>query len=300
MTASLSLIVAAGLTVSLLDYDPPTGAVVVVSVALLAFSCCRTSWGTAPRCGSAGRCSASGCPARAAGADLHPLTVVVAVAGTTLLFLLARWGIALAAVTVGVLWSTWLIGTAPPDPRWFFGLAGVGLFAFSLRKGSPLAWFAALFVRRRSCCRSTKVPFFEVPTLVLAGLLLLAGLSSSGPASAAPDPLRSRAERRPAAQRDGDLGRIVVDAVTGTVSARDARRRRVLAAGVRATPAGACRSGDAGCLDRCDRPALGHPGHAAALDGTGTGRRGTDRRGRTHRVGPRKRQETSAWLRTLQ
>ena len=42
---------------------PPTGAVVVVSVALLAVRCCcRTSWGTAPRPGSAGRCSASGWP----------------------------------------------------------------------------------------------------------------------------------------------------------------------------------------------------------------------------------------------
>ncbi|MEI2619648.1 MAG: hypothetical protein V9G09_02775 [Candidatus Nanopelagicales bacterium] len=72
----------------------------------------------------------------------------MAVAGTALLFLLARWGIALAAVAVGVLWSVWLIGAAPPDARWFFGVAGVGLFAFSLRKGAaPLAWFAALFVQ---------------------------------------------------------------------------------------------------------------------------------------------------------
>ena len=79
----------------------------------------------------------------------------------------------------------------------------------------------------------TGLPFFEVPTLVLAGLLLLAGSSSSGPANSVLI-LYAPALSAAPAQRADDLGRTLVDAVTGTVSARDARRRRVPAAGVRA------------------------------------------------------------------
>ena len=178
VTASLSLIVAAGLTVSLLDYDPPTGAVVVVSVALLAVLLLQdtlghraSTWIGWPLFGFWLALLLLLAPTSTA------MTAVVAVAGTALLFLLARWGIALAAVAVGVLWSVWLIGAAPPDARWFFGVAGVGLFAFSLRKGAaPLAWFAALLVQTAFLLQIDEVPFFEVPTLVLAGLLLLAGL----------------------------------------------------------------------------------------------------------------------------
>ncbi len=178
VTAGLSLVLASGLTLSLLGYDPPTGAVVEVAVALLALVLLQdvlghraSMWIGWPLFGFWLGLLALLVPTSIA------LTVVVAVAGTTLLFLLARWGIALAAVTVGALWSTWLIGTAPPDPQWFFGLAGVGLFAFSLRKGAAvLAWFAALFVQTAFLLQVTEVPFFEVPALVLAGLLLLAGL----------------------------------------------------------------------------------------------------------------------------
>jgi hypothetical protein len=178
VTAGLSLVIATSLTLSLLDYEPPTGAVVVVAVALLAVLLLQdvlghraSTWIGWPLFGFWLALLCLLLPNSTA------MTVVVAVTGTALLFLLARAGIALSAVTVGVLWSAWLIGTAPPDLQWFFGLAGVGLFAFSLRKGAaPLAWFGALFVQTAFLLQINEVPFFEVPTLVLAVLLLLAGL----------------------------------------------------------------------------------------------------------------------------
>ena len=178
VTAGVSLLVATVLTMALLAFDPPTGATVVTAAALLllllaheATGSRAASWVGWPLFGTWTALLALHLP------DGPWLTAAMAGVGVVLLFGVARWGVGLAAVSAGALWTTWLIAAWEPDQWLFFAIAGLGVLAFSLRDGAaPLAWFGALSLQVAFLLRIDDVPFFEVPTLVLAGLLLLAGL----------------------------------------------------------------------------------------------------------------------------
>lgn len=176
VSAGVSVLIAAVFTLSLLSFSPPTGASVVVAAALLLLllaydanhATALVGW---PLFGSWLALLAMHMP------DSSWLTAAMAAAGVALLFLIARWGVGLAAVSAGALWTTWLIGAWESDPWLFFGIVGAGLLAFSLRPGAaPLAWFGAVALQTAFFLQVDSVPFFEVPTLVFAGFLLLAGL----------------------------------------------------------------------------------------------------------------------------
>ncbi len=178
LTAGVSLLVAAVLTVALLAFDPPTGATVVIAAALLLLLLAQeatgnraAAWVGWPLFGTWLAIAALHLP------DGAWLTAAMAAAGVALLFGIARWGVGLAAVSAGALWTTWLVAAWEPEQWLFFAFVGLGILLFSLRDGAaPLAWFGALSLEVAFLLRVDDVPFFEVPTLVLAGLLLLAGL----------------------------------------------------------------------------------------------------------------------------
>lgn len=178
VSAAVSALIAAAFTLRLLDFSPPTGANVAIAAALLllllaheATGNAATAWVGWPLFGSWLALLAMHVP------DSSWLTAAMAAAGVALLFLIARWGVGLAAVSAAALWTTWLIGSWESDQWLFFGIVGTGLLAFSLRSGAaPLAWFGAVALQTAFLLQVDSVPFFEVPTLVFAGLLLLAGL----------------------------------------------------------------------------------------------------------------------------
>lgn len=168
----ICLAVAAVFTAVALSFDPPAGAVLLMAAALLAAILVGAPWAAWPL---------TGLLLATLGLTLPETTLMAAaagVAGTILLFAAARTSIPLAALSAGILWSIFFIGTDTPSQNVLTGVAGIGLQAFSLVRGAaPLAWFSAAllwFTYLRAFRGDTL--FFEQDFLILAALLLVAGL----------------------------------------------------------------------------------------------------------------------------
>jgi hypothetical protein len=176
VAAAVSLTVAGLYTLALLDYSPPSGASIALAAGLLLVLLIHevttsriAAWVGWPMFGVWLSLLAIHLP------DGQWRAIAVAAAGVALLFLLSRWGVGIAALSAGSLWTTWVFAE---DPQWpFFMVMGLGLFAFSLRRSAAsLAWFGVLALEVAYLLEFEEVPFFEVPTLILAAMLLFAGL----------------------------------------------------------------------------------------------------------------------------
>ncbi len=167
----LCLAVAAGFTAVALTFDPPAGAVFVIAAALLAAILVGVPWAAWPLAGLL----------LAAIGLLLPESALMAgavgVVGTVLLFAAARTSIPLAALTSGILWSISFVSADTQSQTVLASVAGLGLLAFSLVRGAaPLAWFAAALLWLTYLRTIEESRFFEQDLLVLAALLLVAGL----------------------------------------------------------------------------------------------------------------------------
>ncbi|MEZ5184856.1 MAG: hypothetical protein R2720_03850 [Candidatus Nanopelagicales bacterium] len=175
--AALGLFAGAGFTLALLDYDPPIGTIVVVAAALLILLLLQGWIGARP-------VTLVGWPLFGFWLGLVWLllpssTVFAALIGATgvgLLFVVQRWGTTLGVLSAATVWTTWIIGQETV-PAILFAIAGLGLFGLALRPAAaPVAWLGALSLETALLLQIGDVPFFEVPTLSLAALLLAAGL----------------------------------------------------------------------------------------------------------------------------
>ncbi|MEI2785459.1 MAG: hypothetical protein V9E82_07135 [Candidatus Nanopelagicales bacterium] len=168
----ICLAVAAGFTAVALSFDPPAGAALVMAAALLAAILVGVPWAAWPLAGLLLATLGLTLPETAL------MAAAAGVAGTILLFAAARTSIPLAAVSAGILWSISFIGTDTQPQNVLAGVAGLGLLAFSMVRGAaPLAWFSAAllwFTYLRTIGGAAR--FFEQELLVLAALLLVAGL----------------------------------------------------------------------------------------------------------------------------
>jgi hypothetical protein len=103
-------------------------------------------------------------------------TALTTCAGAALLFIVGRTSIPLAVFSAGTLWSFYFINTAE-SPSLMAAIAGAALLGFALLAGAaPTAWLGAGLLWVAFLLEMPDIPFFEVPTLVLAVLLLAAGL----------------------------------------------------------------------------------------------------------------------------
>lgn len=159
------------LTVGAFTFDPPTGAVLILAAALLAAILFPFLWVAWPL---------AGLLLAALGLLLPHSTEFTAAAGlvgAALLFAAARTSIPLAAVSAAGLWTTYFVGSQEQSPAVMAGVVGASLLVFSLKRGaSPLAWFGAALVWLIYPLEADESRFFEEPSLLLAALLLVAGL----------------------------------------------------------------------------------------------------------------------------
>ncbi len=175
LSGTLSLLVTGALTLGLLTQTPPLGAIVVIAAVLLVVlvfgeritASAYVGW---PLFGLwltlvGGLLPESGW--RALG---------MAVVGAGLLFWLGRTHVLLGMLAAGTLWTSWVMHD-PTHLDVVAAVAGIAMFGLALRRpAAPVAWFGALSVGVAVLLRWESVPSFETPTLVLAGLLLVAGL----------------------------------------------------------------------------------------------------------------------------
>ena len=178
-TAALCGVTAGGLTMGLLTFSPPLGALIVIGTFLLAtlvtfeitrrFLLAVVGW------------PLFGFWLVLLGIAIGPSPAVaaaLALAGVGLLFAVARWSRVLAVTTAALVWCAWLLASIPDgEPTLVLTIAGVGLFAFGLYPGgAPVAWLGALTLALVVVLEFDDPPVAEFYTLCLAVLLLLAGL----------------------------------------------------------------------------------------------------------------------------
>lgn len=170
------LIIAVACTAVCLSFAPPVGAVLIIAVALLSLVILRDrlshTW--------VDRVALPVFGFWLALVLLLPsatLTWVAGLVGAALLFVVARRSVGLAVISASTLWTTYLLGIEFADFDLLALIAGLALFAASLRKGAaPVAWLGAIALETALVLQIDDVPFIEAPTLVFAVLLLAAGM----------------------------------------------------------------------------------------------------------------------------
>jgi len=175
LSGVLSLLVAGVLTLGLLTQTPPLGAIVTIAAVLLVVLVFSERITAAAYIGW----PLFGLWLTLVGALLPEsgwLALGMAVVGAGLLFWLGRAHVSLGMLAAGTLWTAWVMHD-PTHLDVVAAVAGVAMFGLALRRAAaPVAWFGALSVELAVLLRWENVPSFETPTLVLAGLLLVAGL----------------------------------------------------------------------------------------------------------------------------
>lgn len=171
MAGAVDLVIATAIAMVALTYDPPSGAVLIVAAALLATVLLQKPLIGWPLLGFWLALLATYLP------DLPAATALAALAGAALLFVVARTSIPLAVGSAATLWSLYFLTSDARAPSLMAGIAGLALLGFALLPGAaPVAWLGAALTWAAFLLEMPEVPFFEVPTLVLAALLLVAGL----------------------------------------------------------------------------------------------------------------------------
>lgn len=182
LAAALSLAVSALIGVALLaGYHPPIGAIVTLALVLLILLVAHERSGNRaiPVLGW----PLFGLWLALLGTLADPAWAtpfIGGLVGTGLLFALRTYGPALAVSAAGTFWTVWLLvgaGYHVTGWQWYFGIAALGLFGFSLRHGcAPVAWVAALSGQTAWVLALGDVDHIETVTLPFAALLLAAGL----------------------------------------------------------------------------------------------------------------------------
>jgi hypothetical protein len=169
--AGVCLAFTGGLLLAALTYDPPAGAVLLVTAVLLAAVLLRVEWLGWPLFGFWLALTTLFLPT-------GPWTTAgVAVLGVVLLAVVRQWGVGLAVISAGVLWTVYFIGSAFESPSVMAAIVGIGLVAYAMFPGAaPVAWIGAGFAWIAYMLEAPDPAFFELPLLVLAALLLVAGL----------------------------------------------------------------------------------------------------------------------------
>jgi hypothetical protein len=102
---------------------------------------------------------------------------LVAIVAVALAFAIARRGIPVSVVAAATLVTSYALGSSFEAFDVLTLVAGIGCYGLSLRRGAaPVAWFGAGLVETAFLLQTSDWPFVEVSTLVLALLLLVAGL----------------------------------------------------------------------------------------------------------------------------
>ena len=168
---AIDLAIAAVMTVVALNYDPPSGAVLILAAALLATVLLQKPLVGWPLLGFWLALLAGYLP------QLPAATALVGLAGAALLFVVARTSIPLAVTSAATMWSVYFVLSQAQSPSLLAGIAGLALLGFALMPGAaPVAWLGAPLAWAAFLLEMPEPAFFEVPTLVLAVLLLAAGL----------------------------------------------------------------------------------------------------------------------------
>lgn len=175
LSGTLSLLVSSVLTLGLLTESPPLGAIVTIAAVLLVL---LVFGERIPVAGYIGW-PLFGLWLTLVGALLPESdwsALGMALVGAALLFWLGRSNAPLGMVAAGTLWTAWIMHD-PTHIDLVTAVAGIAMFLLALRPAAaPVAWFGALSVEIAVLLRWEEVPTFETPTLVLAALLLVAGL----------------------------------------------------------------------------------------------------------------------------
>ena len=175
VSAALSLLVTGTLTLAMLPMTPPVGAIVTIAAALLALLLLSRRFAGV---------EFIGWPLFALWVTLlvglapsSPLTsVVAAILGAGLMVALSPRSVLLAVASGWTLWTSWMM-SAPEDAWLVLVVAGLAQFGLATRRNAaPVAWVGAVSVEAALLLEWDSTPVFEGPTAALALLLLAAGL----------------------------------------------------------------------------------------------------------------------------